>query len=275
MYQVTVKGRTLEELKDAVNDINNELHSNVKPVNAVVKVMNKELLSEAKVTMEENVTAPTMHLEEGEEEVPSLYTAHPSEVAAPVAMVNTNVEGELDAEGIPWDKRIHASSKGKVAKGTWRTKRGIDVAVLAQVKAELLQNIHIAANPVAIPAAPITPATPAVAAPVLAPVAVVEPLTMAPQIPAGPPAQVTIPAAVVAPIAPPMAVPAGGHTLESFKANMPMVIGTLITEGKLTQDYVNTLMNHFGVTEIWNVTDAQKAEMFDTFVAHSIVVKVG
>jgi hypothetical protein len=256
MYQVTVKGRTLEELKHAVNDINEELHSGTKPVNGLIKTIEETIggtLSEA----------PTMELAEDEEEVASPYSDPATHAAAHVAEVAAVASGtELDAEGIPWDKRIHASSKGKVAKGTWRTKRGLDVAVLAQVKAELLQNIHLAANPVAIPAAPITPATPAVAAPFAVPAA-------APVVEAPP--------AVVAPMAPPVAAPVinGGHTLESFKTNMAMVIGTLITEGKLTQDYVNTLMTHFGVTEIWNVTDAQKEEMFNTFVAHSIIVQVG
>ena len=251
MYQVTVKGRTLEELKHAVNDINVELHSGVRPVNNVAKVL-------------EEVTRPTIDLAEDEEEVASPYTAHSSEVASPVevpvAATPEYADTDLDAEGIPWDKRIHASSKSRVAKGTWRTKRNLDLALLAQVKAELLQAINLKANPIAIPAAPITAATPAVAAPVVAPPVVAPPVA----------------APVVAPpVAAPIAIPAGGHTLESFKANMPMVIGTLITEGKLGQDYVNTLMAHFGVTEIWNVTDEQKAEMFETFAAHSIIVKVG
>lgn len=256
MYSVTVKGRTLEELKIAVNDINEEL-KNGTTVNNVQKNL-------------EQSDVPTMELGPDEVEVPSLYSATPDEVEeAPVNGV------ELDSEGIPWDKRIHAGSKNKVKAGTWTTKRGVDKDLLAQVKAELLQQQHLAANPVAIPAAPINPATPAVAAPTLvAPVAeappVIAPVAAAPVAPV-----VEAPAAAVAPIAPPVAVPAGGHTLESFKANMPMVIGTLITEGKLTQDYVNSLKTHFGVTEIWSVTDAQKEEMFNTFVTHNIVVKVG
>lgn len=44
---------------------------------------------------------------------------------------------DLDSAGLPWDKRIHASSRAKVAAGTWRYKRGVEPEVTAQVEAEL------------------------------------------------------------------------------------------------------------------------------------------
>lgn len=44
---------------------------------------------------------------------------------------------ELDVKGLPWDGRIHASSKAKVADGSWRMKRGVDEALVATVTAEL------------------------------------------------------------------------------------------------------------------------------------------
>jgi hypothetical protein len=45
--------------------------------------------------------------------------------------------GETDKDGLPWDARIHASSKAKNADGRWRGKRGVDDAVVTQVTAEL------------------------------------------------------------------------------------------------------------------------------------------
>lgn len=52
--------------------------------------------------------------------------------AAPVA------NADLDANGLPWDERIHASSKTKDVKGNWKYKRGVDRAVLVpEVEAEL------------------------------------------------------------------------------------------------------------------------------------------
>lgn len=44
---------------------------------------------------------------------------------------------ETDARGLPWDVRIHASTKAKTKPGDWRTKRGVDPALVAQVEAEL------------------------------------------------------------------------------------------------------------------------------------------
>lgn len=69
---------------------------------------------------------------------------------------------ELDSEGLPWDNRIHASSKAFLAKGGgWKKKRGIDPAIVATVEAELRQLMSTQA-PTAETAAPdATPPPPA------------------------------------------------------------------------------------------------------------------
>ena len=51
---------------------------------------------------------------------------------------------DVDAAGMPWDGRIHSSSKAKVADGTWRQKRNLDPALLSSVTAELKQTMGIA-----------------------------------------------------------------------------------------------------------------------------------
>lgn len=72
--------------------------------------------------------------------------------------------GTVDSEGMPWDERIHASTKSVIANGTWKLKRGVDQALVAQVKAELMGN-DTSATPNSEstpppPAEPITEATP-------------------------------------------------------------------------------------------------------------------
>lgn len=57
--------------------------------------------------------------------------SEPSTPAAPSA------QSELDANGLPWDARIHSSSKNQNADGTWRYLRGGDVDQRAAVEAEL------------------------------------------------------------------------------------------------------------------------------------------
>lgn len=44
---------------------------------------------------------------------------------------------DLDVNGLPWDARIHSSSKNKNQDGTWRYTRGGDPEVRSQVEAEL------------------------------------------------------------------------------------------------------------------------------------------
>lgn len=87
----------------------------------------------------------------------------PAVPAAPIAI-------ELDAEGLPWDERIHAASKKKLTRGnTWKLKRGIQPIVVDQVKAELRQSY-----PTPEAATSLTPAVASApaAAPTPAPVAV-------------------------------------------------------------------------------------------------------
>lgn len=104
------------------------------------------------------------------------------------ASVPPNASGvELDAQGLPWDGRIHGATKAKNDDGKWRQKRGLnDLALKARVEAELragqaarvpagLSVAPPATIPVFVPAAPaaVTPPPPFVAtvpaAPVTAP----------------------------------------------------------------------------------------------------------
>lgn len=72
-----------------------------------------------------------------------------------------NAEVEVDKNGVPWDERIHSSSKENRlnADGTWRAKRGVDKAYAKRIEAQLL-----AARSATPPAAP----APAAAAPAAA-----------------------------------------------------------------------------------------------------------
>ncbi len=46
---------------------------------------------------------------------------------------------DFDSAGMPWDERIHASSRATVADGTWRKKRGVSPEEVAAVEATLIQ----------------------------------------------------------------------------------------------------------------------------------------
>lgn len=90
---------------------------------------------------------------------PPAAPSAPTAVIAPTAVPGTV---ERDSAGLPWDARIHASTKTKVASGAWTAKRNVDPAFKAQVEADLrglpAPAAAAPAAPVAPPAAPLAPA---------------------------------------------------------------------------------------------------------------------
>lgn len=90
-------------------------------------------------------------------------TGGPSQVDPPTALTVTAPQvpipaglslvtpSNLDKNGLPWDDRIHASSKAKTQDGSWRTKRGVDAGLLAAVQAELRGVMGLPTIPTGIP----------------------------------------------------------------------------------------------------------------------------
>lgn len=69
---------------------------------------------------------------------------------------------ELDVAGLPWDGRIHASTKTKTKPGNWTARRGVDPALVTAVEAELraLMGAPAAPLPPVVLTAPIVPTPP-------------------------------------------------------------------------------------------------------------------
>ena len=62
----------------------------------------------------------------------------------------------MDAQGLPWDGRIHASTRSKTQDGNWKLRRGVDDDVLAAVSNELRQTMGLVPQEV-VPPSPLTP----------------------------------------------------------------------------------------------------------------------
>lgn len=60
---------------------------------------------------------------------------------------------EFDSAGIPWDERIHASTKATNKDGSWRNKKGVDKELVKQVTDELRAQ-HSATSHATVPPAP-------------------------------------------------------------------------------------------------------------------------
>ena len=95
--------------------------------------------------------------------------------AAPTASVVT------DKNGLPWDARIHASSKTMNADGSWRGRRNTDAHIIASVEAELRALMAIPA-PAPASIAPVAINSVAVPPPP-GPAATVSPTTLAEMMP--------------------------------------------------------------------------------------------
>ncbi|MBQ4838810.1 hypothetical protein [Pseudoalteromonas luteoviolacea] len=67
-------------------------------------------------------------------------TADPVGFSQAVEQAKTSPSVEVDKNGIPWDERIHASTKTQTDKGVWKKKRGVNDKLFNEVVAELKQN---------------------------------------------------------------------------------------------------------------------------------------
>lgn len=177
----------------------------------------------APVASTDSSPAPTAVFGQHVQIAPAPVTTAAPLTAPPAAGV------ERDSKGMPYDGRIHSSTKAKVADGSWRYKRGTDDAYIKQIEDELR---GAAAAPV--PAGGVGTPWPfpdPVAAPVVTPVVVPPPV-------AAPP--------VATPLAVPVAPSAGITTYEALMAALP----PKIVSGELTAGQMQEACESYGVPSI-------------------------
>lgn len=157
-----------------------------------------------------------------------------------------NPEGapDVDSRGLPWDERIHASTKATNGDGSWRNKRGVDKALLEAVEAELAGG--------AVPNVP----EPAAMASGAADVAGASEIPLPPA-PAAGEAAGTIPDAPVAP------TPADAPTFKDAMA----IVTTRQREGTLTQVQVSEAAQALGLSSVVDLAKPANAEHIAAFIA--------
>ena len=94
---------------------------------------------------------------------PPLAIEVPEVSSGPQLVTSSATASNLDKAGLPWDERIHSSSKALTADGLWRKKRGVDDALVAQVESQLKQLMALP-TPAVISDSPVSVA-PVIAAP--------------------------------------------------------------------------------------------------------------
>lgn len=94
---------------------------------------------------EDAVTIPAFSVVD--EQSPENAFAGPVPAAATGPVLVATGDDRLDKSGLPWDDRIHSSSRVKTADGLWRKKRGVDDATVTHVEAELKALMGLPAPP--------------------------------------------------------------------------------------------------------------------------------
>lgn len=173
--------------------------------------------------------------------------------SAPSTAAATPSNGvDLDADGLPWDERIHAGSKTKTTKGVWTAKRGVnDGAFIAKVKAELRALMAIPAAPAAPPVQaqiPMPPAAPP--APIVTAAGAAVGLPVAPLPPGSP--EAALAATVQAPPVPPSAaaVTLGAYAGPATFPDLITVLTPAMSQGRLTTEMLNEACNVVGVPSL-------------------------
>lgn len=300
--KLIIEGESFSEIKDQLSELYNDLITaedelksilNKKPTVTTIEKdgYHPKIETEIPVPVQNNQQSVSAQVpvQEPTETVSAMTMAPPTVlvtapglgVVEPVAIPIVNVleqpivnlgeatrPSDQDCNGIRWDKRVHSSGKNLQKDGTWRKRRGVDVKLLAEVEAEQ----KAAAQPATPP--PAVPGTPA-----LAPTNINgQPWTAekeaAHQVETK---QITAPLrkeSVATPI--PQPIVGSGHTLETFKANLVIVIADLIEKGKITHDYIRQLCGFFEVAEIYEVFNdtAKAAQLFEEFAKNGLIVKV-
>lgn len=151
---------------------------------------------------------------------------------------------EVDASGIPWDARIHASTKTKTADGCWKKKRGVPDEERDRVEAELKATMAAPAAAAPEASSPTPPPAPEPSSPA--------PEASAPSAPAAPaPAPTPEAPAPAAPEAasptPPPAAPAQGSI--TFPELMQKVTGAT-SAGKLNNETINYVLQEHGIASL-------------------------
>lgn len=266
MFKIMVAGRTLEELRKNVHLFLNEIDGkqNIReddgqlPLTALgapdgmINDYRPEEIHVAPSAIPEQLSAP--------------IPAPP----APVVMPTSSVNSTLDSRGVPWDERVHSSSKATNKDGSWRTRRGIEPEQLKKIESELLAGRAGGSTAPSRPQHDVaTPTSPVPPPPVVPPTPIVSEIVAQPT---PPPPQIHSQAP---PIPVPKPVSTTGHTLETFRAQLVPTLAALVESGKLTREYINQLKQYFQVEQIWEVNESQLSEMFDQFVNAGLIAKVG
>lgn len=132
---------------------------------------------------------------------------------------------EVDSAGDPYDVRIHSAGKSKIANQTWKLKKGVDKALVEQIKA---QNKALVATPL--------PTTTPDAAALPTGAGALPPLPAAAALPSLPPV-------------PPVAAPDAEIVVTDYPSFAQFVGQQVAKHGQKATDELNRGLTHYGLVD--------------------------
>lgn len=263
---ISVSGKTLKECHDQICALADEICGNAKdsvkdPIVSQTQAMVGIAFPGSPAPVKFNI---------GPSEAPAITTQR-GDIAAPDA-----ASIGVDSRGLPWDERIHSSSKDKGKDGVWRRRRGVDPEFEKQVEAELRGQAPAKQAP------PFGSMTPEQYQQVVAQAPVAAPAPMPTtehrvSLPVGPDVLSTaqIPATPAPTFAPPamQVLPPNTFTPESFRKNLMNVLNDLAAAGKINHDWINAQKVQFGGKDVtqWHENAEACNSLFEAFVGWGLV----
>lgn len=205
--------------------------------------LTKDTVTDSVTSVNDLVAEITQKQTEGEIFTDGHGAAPTPDAPAPASAPATG-DVELDINGVPWDARIHSTSKKKTKGGIWRRGRGVDDATFTNVMVELKAQTGVPTPhaPVMTPTPPTPPVTPT--APVQQPAATIP--AAGPTPPASAPVTPTVPVQqpTAAPTPPPMPV-----NVPSPVMTEPASTDVSVTDlGTVVSECIR--LGHFGAAEV-------------------------
>lgn len=130
-YELHLKADTIEGLAQAVQVHYEELSS----------ILLGETLISGSVNVnnqiaQQNIASAASNLKAGD------VVVLPNDSFVVASETTPDVTGQVDADGLPWDERIHSSSRKMTGKGVWTRRKNVAEAVYNEVVAELRGATH-------------------------------------------------------------------------------------------------------------------------------------
>lgn len=217
-----------------------------------------ETIVEQQEEDEELVQIPAFTVAPEEPSPTEAFTPAPPAPAGPVLVPSPPAAvPSVDKSGLPWDERIHASSRSFTADGYWRKKRGVSDGLVTEVETQLRSLM-------ALPSPPASGAT----QPTQATVSSVP-------IPPAPIAQTTVPAPPAASAAPSVATVPTGDGKSAYVQLISKASAAIVAK-QITQEQVNAAVNAAGVPSLPLLANRldlvpQVAATIDTLIAANAV----